>query len=153
MSVILVFKFIYIMSSRRIINFVVFKSRMGVHLYEMYYAVTYFHCVLFMAAVFFMFKKVYYWLDKLQSIRCSKILVLTYFWAFFISVNLTFLSIGWVLRVCLEVLDYSDAFYLFNKTSFWKFYIPAVLFVLFFVVVAKVCFIIINLFKFFLPPL
>jgi cytochrome c oxidase subunit 1 len=66
------------------------NAGMDIAFHDTYYVVAHFHYVLSMGAVFAILGGFYYWIEKVLGVAYNETLATIHFWAFFISVNITF---------------------------------------------------------------
>lgn len=115
------------------------NSGIDIGLHDTYYVTAHFHYVLSMGAVFSIFAGIYYWFEKLTSLKYSEFLSQLHFWTFFIGVNLTFFPMHFlgVAGMPRRIPDYPDAFHVFNKVASWGSYVSGFSVIIFIVVLVN----------------
>jgi cytochrome c oxidase subunit 1 len=105
--------------------------------HDTYYVVAHFHYVMSLGAVFCIFSGMYYWIGKMSGRQYPETLGKIHFWMMFIGANLTFFPQHFLGRQGMprRILDYPEAFSLWNEVSSYGAFLSGASFVLFFYII------------------
>jgi cytochrome c oxidase subunit I len=94
-------------------------------LHDTYYVVAHFHYVLSLGAVFAIFAGWYYWFEKMYGIKYNVFFAGAHFWLMFIGVNIIFMPQHFLglQGMPRRIVDYNEAFSLWNNVSTWGYLI------------------------------
>jgi cytochrome c oxidase subunit 1 len=131
--------FIFLFTIGGVTGVVLANAAIDYSLHDTYYVVAHFHYVLSLGAVFAIFAGFYYWFEKIWGVKYNEALGTIHFWITFIGVNLIFfpqhfLGLQGMPR---RIVDYPDAFTLWNKVSSIGYAITAFGVVVFLIMLAE----------------
>ena len=131
--------FIFVFTVGGVTGVALASAALDLSFHDTYYVVAHFHYVLSLGAIFSIFAGFYYWFEKISGVKYNETLGRLHFWIFFIGTNILFfpqhfLGLQGMPR---RIIDYPNAFAMWNKVSSIGYAIMAISMVVFFVMLAE----------------